>query len=239
MWSGPRNLSTAMMRAWENRPDTQVIDEPFYAYYLTKTNRPDPLADETVKAGITDWPSVIKQLNTPPSEGLVYHKHITTHVFPNDSLDWLNDNSGMRHVFLIREPERVVASFTQLFEEDDVNELIDHVGFHQQHRIFNYLHEQTGQLPLVIDSTQFLRNPQHYLEQVCSELDIPFFPEMLSWPTGARSSDGVWGSHWYHSVNKSTQFGPAPQSLPTLNEQQQTVAAQCRDAYEELLQHVI
>ncbi len=235
MWSGPRNLSTAMMRAWENRPDTSVVDEPFYAYYLAKTNRPDPLANETLKAGSTDWQTVVNDLTTPPPNGMVYHKHITTHIFPNDSLEWLTHSPGMKHVFLIREPERVVASFTQLFNENDLDELVDHVGFHQQLRIFKHVQEQTSDTPLVIDSTRFLSNPKQHLEKVCEALNIPFLPAMLSWPKGARDSDGVWGSHWYKSVNESTEFGPPPKKTPELNTQQQEAAARCRDAYEYLL----
>lgn len=235
MWSGPRNLSTAMMRAWENRPDTQVVDEPFYAYYLAQTQRADPLAKETLDAGTTDWASVVTQLTTPPAEGLIYHKHITTHILAGDSLEWLTQSPGMQHVFLIREPERVVASFTQLFNENDLDELVDHVGFHQQLRVFKHIQAQTGNTPLVIDSTRFLQNPKQHLEKVCHALNIPFVPEMLSWPTGARASDGVWGSHWYKSVNNSTEFGPAPTHIPKLNAQQQEAAMRCQSAYEYLL----
>lgn len=235
MWSGPRNLSTAMMRAWENRPDTEVVDEPFYAYYLSKTNRPDPLADETMRMGTTDRQSVVEQLVTPPSQGMVYHKHITTHILPGDSLDWVTQSPGMKHVFLIREPARVVASFTQLFDENDLDELVDHIGFHQQLEIFERIKGHTGETPLVIDSTRFLQNPKQHLEHVCKALSIPFLPDMLSWPKGARKTDGVWGSHWYKSVNESTGFGPPPQNTPSLNAQQQEVAKRCRGAYEELL----
>jgi len=226
-----------MLRSWENRPDTTVVDEPLYAYYLAKTHRPDPLADEIKKVGDTDWESVVTQLTTPPADGLVYQKHITTHVLPEVSLDWLTQNDGMQHVFLIREPARVVASFTQLLDESDVDELVDHLGFHQQLRLFNHVQHATGKTPSVIDSTRFLQNPKRHLEQLCNALSIAFLPEMLSWPNGARDSDGVWGPHWYKSVYNSTKFGPAPQGLPTLTAQQQQVTSRCTEAYEQLLIH--
>ena len=167
MWSGPRNLSTAMMRAWENRADTQVVDEPMYAHYLAQTKRPDPMAEEIIKTGETDWQSVINSLCTPPDFGIVYHKHITTHVLPTDSLDWLNEVPGMQHVFLIREPERVVASFHQLLTDAAEDELVHHIGFQQQQRIFDTVAGKKQRNPVVIDSTRFLANPEMQLQQLC------------------------------------------------------------------------
>jgi len=235
MWSGPRNLSTAMMRAWENRSNTVVWDEPFYAYYLAQTQRPDPMADEVLEQGETQWQAVVDRLLTPPASGLQYHKHITTHILEGDSLDWLLDAPGMQHVFLIREPERVVASFNRLFDAESESDLVEHIGFHQQLRIFNAVEKHGERKPLVIDSTRFLADPQKQLQHVCEELGIEFEAGMLSWPAGARSSDGCWGAHWYHSVEKSTAFGPAPTTLPELNQAQQRVASLCRAPYEHML----
>ncbi len=228
-----------MMRAWENRSDTQVWDEPFYAYYLTQTQRPDPLADQTIQTGITDWQQVVDRLCQSPASGLQYHKHITTHVLPGDSLDWVHQDPGMRHVFLIREPERVVASFNQLFSDADVDELESFIGFHQQQRIFDAIKKHTGDTPLVIDSSRFLTNPKQHLQNVCESLAIAFEDAMLSWPKGLRDSDGVWASHWYKSVQQSTGFGPPPTGVPTLNEAQHEVASRCRAVYENLLTHAI
>ena len=239
MWSGPRNLSTAMMRAWENRVDTQVVDEPMYAHYLAQTNRPDPMAEEIIQTGVTDWQSVIKSLCTPPASGIVYHKHITSHILPDDSLDWLNQLPSMRHVFLIREPERVVASFNRLLTSSAEEELIDHIGFHQQQRVFDAVLEITQENPTVIDSTKFLSNPKQQLQTLCDILAVPFDSAMLSWPKGLRESDGIWASHWYASVSDSTGFGQPPTTQPTLNEAQKRVTEQCRSVYENLLVHAL
>ncbi len=243
MWSGPRNLSTAMMRAFENRSDTQVWDEPLYAYYLAQTHRPDPMARAIMETGITDWASVIERLCTPPLTGLQYHKHITTHVLDHNELDWTCQQRGIRHVFLIREPERVVSSFNKLITDAEANELEQRIGFHQQRRIFNHIQEQaaaqTADPPLVIDSSRFLTDPISQLQRVCEALEIPYELAMTAWPAGARDSDGVWASHWYASVHRSTGFGPAPSSLPVLNSVQATVARRCRGSYEALLQHAI
>jgi len=239
MWSGPRNLSTAMMRAWENRNDTQVWDEPFYAYYLAKTQRPDPMANEIMQAGPTNWQAVVDRLNTPPSQGFQYHKHITTHVLPTDSLDWLNEVPGMQHVFLIREPERVVASFHQLLTDAAEDELVHHIGFHQQQRIFDTVANQNQRNPVVIDSTRFLANPEMQLQQLCEVLSIPFDKAMLSWPAGIRGSDGVWAPHWYASVAKTTGFGQPPTTMPTLTDAQARVAEECRGVYESLFAHAL
>lgn len=224
-----------MMRAWENRSDTVVLDEPLYAYYLAQTQRSDPMAKEIMQANPTDWQTVVKQLNTPPNNGLQYHKHITSHVLPGDDLDWLNEVPGVQHVFLIREPERVVASFNQLFNESAEDELIHNIGFHQQQRIFDAVSEQTQRLPAVIDSTRFLTNPEKQLRQLCEALSIPFDTAMLSWPEGIRDSDGVWAPHWYASVSKSTGFGQPPTTMPTLTGAQQRVADCCQGVYENLL----
>lgn len=239
MWSGPRNLSTAMMRAWENRHDTVVVDEPMYAYYLAQTHRADPMADEIMQTGTTDWQSVVNQLTTPPEHGLQYHKHITTHILPTDTLDWLHQVPGMQHVFLIREPERVVASFNQLLSENAEEDLIDYIGFHQQHRIFKAVCAEQQHTPVVIDSTRFLANPEKQLRELCALLSVPFDSAMLSWPPGLRSSDGLWASHWYASVAKSTGFGQAPTAWPKLTDAQERVASHCREVYDTLLVHAL
>lgn len=239
MWSGPRNLSTAMMRSFENRPDTNVWDEPLYACYLARTQRPDPMAATIMQHGVTDWDACIQALCTPDPNELVYHKHITTHVLKSDSLTWLSQEPRMKHVFLIREPERVVASFNQLITNTDEDELVDYVGFTQQHRIFQTVCDQTDSTPLVIDSTRFLQDPSAHVKRLCEWLCIPFYDAMLSWPTGPRDSDGVWASHWYQSVEQSSGFGPAPAHLPALSDAQTQVAARCRPLYEAMLVHAI
>lgn len=228
MWSGPRNISTAMMRAWENRSDTVVVDEPFYAHFLNETGIDHPMRDEIVATGETDWMKVVAQLTTKPASGLFYQKHITTHWLSHYSTEWLAELS---HVFLIRDPEPVAASYAVKRKSVTASDL----GYSQQSELFQVITDMQGKAPLVIDSKRFLQNPQHQLETLCQSLNIPFEKAMLSWPTGARESDGLWGTHWYDAVNQSSGFKPARTSHAELSAVQQDIAAECRPHYEELL----
>ena len=231
MWSGPRNISTAMMRAWENRPDTQVIDEPFYAHFLQHTGLDHPMCSEVISHGETDWRAVVEQISTPPQSGLFYQKHITAHWLDHLSVDWLDKLS---HVFLIREPEPVVASYA--IKRDALT--TGDVGYAQQAALFDHISSHHGQ-PVLIDSKRFLADPAAQLKSVCHALDVTFFDSMLSWPAGPRDTDGIWGSHWYDAVNRSTGFGPARNSTATLDKSQQRVADICRPYYESMLRYAI
>lgn len=200
MWSGPRNLSTAMMRAWENRSDTQVWDEPLYAAYLRQTGIQHPMGEEIIALNESDPALVMAQCATPAANGFFYQKHMTHHILPDYSLDWLAD---IHHCFLLRDPREVLLSYSQKREQPTLED----IGLPQQLRLFRKVTEQTGQPPLVIDAKDFLHDPARYLTALCDYVGIPFMPEMLSWPAGRRESDGVWAEHWYDSVWKSTGFG--------------------------------
>ena len=206
MWSGPRNLSTAMLRAWENRADTRVVDEPFYAHFLDATGLDHPMAAEVVAAGDTDWRRVAARLATPPARGIFYQKHITTHWQPYFTLDWLDT---IEHAFLIREPEPVVASYAIKRGAMTASDL----GYAQQGALFDAIAERRGEAPPVIDSRRFLADPEGQLRTLCARLGVAFDRAMLAWPAGRRDSDGVWGEHWYDAVIRSTGFGP-PQPAP-------------------------
>ncbi len=228
MWSGPRNISTAMMRAWENRSDTLVVDEPFYAHFLEHTGLDHPMRDDIIAHGETDWEKVVDSISQPPESGLFYQKHITTHWLSHFSTQWLK---SVDHVFLIRDPEPVAASYAVKRENLTASDL----GYSQQSQLFRLISEMQGAAPLVIDSKRFLQNPEIQLQTLCNSLGIAFEASMLSWPIGARNSDGVWGSHWYDAVNQSTGFKPARTTISTLTDDQQTIASACRPYYEELL----
>lgn len=232
MWSGPRNISTAMMRAWENRSDTVVMDEPFYAHFLHHTGIDHPMAETIIANGEVDSQKVIQSLVIKPDAGLFYQKHITTHWMDHYPTDWLMD---IDHVFLIREPEPVAASYAVKRGDLNANDL----GYEQQARLFELIKQCKGITPPVIDSRRFLNNPKLQLESVCQVLKIPFEASMLEWPVGSRLSDGVWGSHWYDAVNQSTGFNPPRSTQPTLNEAQQEIASNCRPYYEELLEFAL
>jgi len=241
MWSGPRNLSTAMMRAWENRSDTQVVDEPLYAHYLSATGIDHPMADEIIAHGNTDWQAVVKELGQPPASGIFYQKHITTHWMPYFDHEWIKQ---IEHAFLIRDPIRVVASYTAKRDQTSASDL----GYAQQGALFDHLVEKLGTAPPVIDSALFLDDPEDQLNKLCTSLSLEFKPSMLSWPAGVRETDGIWQAHWYDSVKASTCFAAKPSEaagqenatlLASMSEHQQSLVEACMPHYKRMLTHAI
>ncbi len=212
MWSGPRNISTAMMRAWENRADCAVWDEPFYGNYLRVSGIDHPHADEVIAQTECDWRKVAASCTGGPEQGgatIHYQKHMAKHMLGHIDLGWLKD---VRNAFLIRAPEEVLASYHDKLEFPTA----DDVGFDRQAEIFDVVCELTGRTPPVIDARDVLENPEAMLRALCATLEVPFDRAMLSWPPGRRDSDGAWASYWYHNVEKSTGFAPyrPPQPLP-------------------------
>lgn len=211
MWSGPRNLSTAMMYSFGARSDFAVVDEPFYAAYLARTGLEHPMREQILRSQSRDPDEVAALLTGPIPEGKphFYQKHMTQHMIADMPRDWMNQ---MRHVFLIRHPARVVASFGAKYD----NPTLADIGFTQQTEIYEQLVAQ-GLNPLVIDSADIRRDPMTMLTRLCNALGLPFDPAMLCWPKGGHRSDGVWASHWYGAVHDSTGFAPAEGPLPVLS----------------------
>jgi hypothetical protein len=232
MWSGPRNISTAMMRAWENRPDCVVSDEPLYAAYLAATGLDHPGRDEVIAAGETDWRRVAERLIGPIPEGrpLWYQKHMSHHLLPGMDTGWVH---GLSNVFLIRDPAAVVDSYLK----SRATVVPTDIGLLQQLDLFHAVAERQGQAPPVIDADEFLQQPEAQLRALCSRLGIGFSDRMLQWPAGPRASDGVWGPHWYAAVWQSTGFEPWRPRTPRLDATASAVAEACRPAYEALLAH--
>ena len=210
MWSGPRNLSTAMMYSFGARADFAVVDEPFYAAYLARTGLDHPMRAQIIKSQPTDPDQVAVMLTGPvPGEKPhFYQKHMTQHMIPGIPRGWF---AHVRHVFLIRHPARVVASFGAKYDHPTLAD----IGFIQQTEIFDQLASQ-GFSPVVIDSADIRRDPRGMLTRLCDALDLPFDPAMLSWPEGGHPSDGVWAPHWYGAVHASTGFAPAEGPPPVL-----------------------
>ena len=221
MWSGPRNLSTAMMRAWENRPDTVVVDEPLYAAYLAATGLDHPGREQVIASQPTDWREVVRSLGAPVDAEVHYAKHMTHHLLPGMELDWV---PASRNVLLIRDPAEVVASYVRSREACEP----DDIGLLQQARLLEVLPEDTP----VIDAGDFLRDPGAHLRWVCDWLGIDFTDRMLSWPAGPRESDGVWAPHWYAAVERSTGFEPWRARSVELDTHDSAVAEACRPAYD-------
>lgn len=203
MWSGPRNLSTALLRAWGNRDDTAVVDEPLYAYYLRHTGIEHPARDAVLATQDDDWRRVTSWLvgPVPDDKAIWYQKHMTHHVTDDIGLDWLD---GLRSAFLIREPAQVIASYAAVRSAPTLDDL----GLPQQWRLFAHVSERSGAVPPVIDAADLLQDPPAVLRALCTRLGVEFSDRMLSWPPGPRASDGVWAAHWYGAVERSTGFAP-------------------------------
>lgn len=233
MWSGPRNISTAMMRSFGNRPDTAVIDEPFYAAYLAGTGIQHPLREESLASQPTDWRDVIKAIlgPVPGDKPIWYQKHMTHHMLPEFGRDW---TAECRNAFLIRAPEDVLASYT----EKRTEVALEDIGFVQQREIFEREAERLGSAPPVIDGADVLRDPKGTLSALCDALGIPFTEQMLHWPAGLRDTDGTWAPAWYDAVERSTGFAPPRPPVPfeSLRDDLKTIAAAARPHYERLQQ---
>jgi hypothetical protein len=232
MWSGPRNISTAMLRAWENRPDTVVSDEPLYAHYLARTGADHPGRDEVIAAGDPDWRSVVARLTGSVSGGraIFYQKHMTHHLLPDMGREWLD---RLRNCFLIRDPREVLLSYTKTRSSVTAKD----VGFTQQAEIFDHVQRRTGGVPPVIDAAEFLQNPRAMLILLCDRLGVAFDQHMLSWPPGPRETDGVWGKYWYGSVWASTGFAPYAPRNEKLPAQLKALAEVCGPFYAKLHRH--
>jgi hypothetical protein len=228
MWSGPRNLSTALLRAWENRPDTAVVDEPLYAFYLARTGLDHPGRDEVLRAQPTDWREVAEALTGPVPGGkpLFYQKHMAHHLLPEVDRAWL-EGAGFRHAFLLREPRAMLASLARVIPRPRAED----TGLPQQAELFHRFAERTGTPPPVLDARDVLADPEGLLRALCAALGVPFDPAMLRWPPGRRDTDGVWAKHWYGSVERSTGFGPPREEPAEVPPHLEDVLAECEAHY--------
>jgi hypothetical protein len=197
MWSGPRNISTAMLRSFGARADAVVVDEPLYAHYLAASAIKHPGRAEILASQPTDWREVAAALTGPLPEGVrvQYQKHMTHHLLPDVGREWIG---RLANAYLIRDPAHVVASYAKVRGAPTLADL----GFAQQAEIFR---RYGGP---VVDAADLLRDPPGVLARLCAALGIDFDPAMLAWEPGRRSTDGVWAPHWYAAVEASTGFAP-------------------------------
>lgn len=228
MWSGPRNLSTAMMYAFAARGDCAVWDEPFYAAYLEQTGADHPLAAEVIAAHETDPAAVARRCAGPPPGGKphFYQKHMPHHMLPAFDLAWME---AVTHVFLIRHPARVLASYDVKRE----NPVLCDIGVAQQVALYERI-AASGTAPVVVDSVDIRADPARTLSAMCDAIGLPYSEAMLTWPAGGHPDDGVWASHWYGAVHKSTGFAGAEAPVPEVPERLAGVLAEAMPYYEKL-----
>src|SRR5215216_1161084 len=232
MWSGPRNISTAMMRAWGKRDETVVIDEPFYAYYLQATGTKHPGAQEVIATGETDWRKIVERLigTIPKGKRIFFQKHMTHHLLPEIDREWLG---AVTNCFLIRDPREVINSYIKKREDPTLDDL----GFVQQAEIFDFVRTRTNAIPPVVDARDVLRNPERTLRLLCEAVGVDFSKSMLSWPAGLRETDGIWASYWYREVAKTTSFQPYRPTAIEVPVRLSEIHERSRQCYERLYEH--
>lgn len=232
MWSGPRNLSTAMMRAFSSRPDCAVSDEPFYAAYLAATGIVHPMNDAVLASQPQDPQQVAADMLGPVPGGkpVWYQKQMAHHMIEGFPLDWMD---GVTNVFLLRSPERVLASYAQKREDVTLRD----IGFAEQAMLFDRVAERLGHAPPVVDSEDVRRDPRGTLAALCAAIDLPFTEAMLGWNKGQHPDDGVWAPHWYGAIFNSTSFAPPDDKTIALPDHLRTIADQARPFYERMAEH--
>ena len=228
MWSGPRNISTAMMRSWENRSDTGVVDEPFYAFYLSQTQSPHPCFEDVLQSQSHNYEQVVNELTKNACKSKIqYQKHMTHHMLPGLDLTWTKE---LQHCFLIRDPAQVVNSYTNsrgLCSAEDI-------GIQRQFELYQDITRISGQDIPIIDSNDVLRSPEKVLKLLCERIDVAFMSTMLKWPKGSRTTDGVWAKHWYENVDNSKGFASFSATTLKLNDEQLSVVHHVQPFYDQL-----
>ena len=232
MWSGPRNLSTALMRSFDSRADTFVSDEPFYGCFLESTGADHPMRDEVIAAMDCDWHSVMASLRTECEDGspVWYQKHMVHHMAGPVGYEHFD---GFTHAFLIREPERMIASYLRKRE----SAAFEDFGLERQAEFFEREADRLGRAPPVVDAHDVLANPESVLSQLCEALGIGWDKSMLAWEPGPRPTDGPWAPHWYAVVEASSGFGPPETDPVELPDEDRKLADRCRPYYERLAEH--
>jgi Sulfotransferase domain len=232
MWSGPRNISTAMMYAFANREDCLAWDEPFYGAYLKETGLAHPMQAEIIAANECDWRKIEQACQTPAPKPVFYQKHMTHHMLPQFDRGFI---TKLNNAFLIRSPEKVLASYAKKHDEVSLHA----IGFVEQAEIFDLVANHLGHAPAVIDAETHLHDPRKSLQKLSHALGVPFREAMLRWPKGPKPCDGVWASHWYNVAWESEGFGQPSTKSVTLDATLQRIAEQARPYYEKLLKFAL
>ena len=227
-WSGPRNISTALMRSWSSRNDTFVSDEPFYAYYLKRKKLKHPMYKEIIEHYPNKYKDIINSLTSdiPNGKKHWYQKHMAHHLIDLNNIDWI---TNFENCILIRHPRDVINSYVK----KNTLHHIDELGYHQQYKIMKYL-DSIGKRFTVIDSNILLNNPKKILSKWCNNIDLEFDISMLKWKKGAHSQDGIWWKHWYDNVITTTHFQKLESNQHDLDQKYQLIYDEALDYYEKL-----
>ena len=227
-WSGPRNISTALMRSWSSRDDSFVSDEPFYAYYLKEKQLKHPLYKEIIDYYPDNYNDVVRGITSeiPNGKKHWYQKHMAHHLIDLNNIDWIKN---FENCILIRHPKDVINSYIKKNTLDHIDEL----GYPQQYKIMKYLDGIDKQF-IVIDSNILLNNPEKILSQWCSSIDLKFDISMLQWKKGNHPEDGIWWKHWYNNVITTTHFQKSSSNQNQLNQKYQSIYDEALDYYNKL-----
>lgn len=234
MWSGPRNVSTAIMYSFRQRSDTKVVDEPFYAHYLLQSGAGHPGRAEVLDSQPKDPAVVMQNLLAESDKGQVlFLKNMAHHMIEMDSeLEVLI--SEFQHIFLIRNPAEMLISLDKTLPDPTLRD----TAYKYQMDLFEKV-VSNGSSPHVIDSRQLLKNPEKVLSVLCKGLGIEFEKGMLSWEQGPIPEDGVWASHWYHNVHQSTGFNPYKPKNKDMPNHLKPLYEECEPIYSKLFAHAI
>lgn len=227
MWSGPRNISTAMMYSFGNRADVTCWDEPFYAFSLVHHGNDHPMREAIVAANEHDFRTLVARCLAPAATPHAYQKHMTHHMLPGYDRQWI---LGLTNAFLIRDPARVLESYVKRWSDVTLRD----IGFVEQVEIFDMVADRLGGAPPVVDAEDVLADPRGVLAKLCAACGLAFDEAMLAWPAGPKPFDGNWAPHWYETVWQSTGFGKPKRKEPELPPALRRIADAARPYYERM-----
>ena len=234
MWSGPRNISTTLMRSFSSRNDTSVIDEPFYAYFLKQTQIKHPEYKEIIKLYEYKYERIVSHLTGDnPDDSLIwYQKQMAQHKLPGDNIDWIKD---VTNCFLIRDPMKVINSYSKIYD----NITVELLGFPQINEIFQYAKNLNQAIPIVINTDSILKNPEKALQALCNKLNISYQSKMLRWDSGIHKNDGIWGKYWYKNVEKTSSFSKPSESNENFPDKFSSLLEKCNEYYKQIEKYKI
>lgn len=232
VWSGPRNVSTALMYSFRQRPDTRVLDEPLYGHYLSHSDAEHPGSADIVAAMENDIDTVLRTVVLGPCDRPVLMlKQMAHHLIPTVPLGFLDE---CVNVLLIRDPAEVLTTIVRQLPTPTMRD----IGIRRQVELYDELIRR-GQEPAVLDARLLLEDPPAVLRELCARIGLPWDDAMLSWPAGPKPEDGVWAPHWYQNAHASTGFGTYAPKTDPLPDHVRDLADEAADLYLALLDRAI